>query len=121
MWLFYHMCHIVTGCGMEQRDKTMLEAKATVLKALGHPTRLWLAEQLADGEKCVCQMAASIEADVSTVSKHLAILRNAGVVCVEKRGKQVYYRIKVPCILQYLPCVEEVIRAQVQDQIAFLN
>lgn len=121
MWLFYHMCHNVTGYDMEQRDKTLLEAKANVLKALGHPTRLWLAEQLADGEKCVCQLAASIEADVSTVSKHLAILRNAGVVCVEKRGKQAYYRIKVSCILQYLPCIDAVIRAQVQDQIACLN
>ncbi|MBE0586297.1 MAG: winged helix-turn-helix transcriptional regulator [Desulfofustis sp.] len=105
---------------MKQRDKTLLEAKATVLKALGHPTRLWLAEQLADGEQCVCQLAESIDADVSTVSKHLAVLRNAGVVSVEKRGKQVYYRIKVPCILHYLPCIEAVIRAQVQDQIACL-
>ncbi|MCB2215281.1 ArsR/SmtB family transcription factor [Desulfofustis glycolicus] len=106
---------------MEQRDRTLLEAKASVLKALGHPTRLWLAEQLADGEKCVCQLAESIDADISTVSKHLAILRIAGVVSVEKRGKQVYYRIKVPCILQYMPCIEAVIRAQAQEQIACLN
>lgn len=106
---------------MKQRDKALLEAKANVLKALGHPTRLWLAEQLADGEKCVCELAASIDADFSTVSKHLSVLKQAGVVSDEKRGKQVYYKIKVPCILNYLPCIEAVIRAQAQEKIAFFN
>ncbi len=105
----------------EQREKALLEAKANVLKALGHPTRLWLAEQLGDGEKCVCELAASIDADFSTVSKHLAVLKQAGVVADEKRGKQVYYRLKVPCILKYIPCIEAVIRAQVEDQLVFLN
>ena len=93
------------------KDKALIEAKAAVLKALGHPTRLWMAEQLADGEKCVCELGASIDADFSTISKHLAVLKQAGVVVDEKRGKQVYYRLKVPCILKYLSCVEAVIRA----------
>ena len=103
-----------------EREMALIEAKANVLKALGHPTRLWMAEQLADGEKCVCELAEFIDADFSTISKHLSVLKQAGVVEIEKRGKQVYYRLKVPCILKYLPCVEAVIKASVQAQVDML-
>ncbi len=101
---------------LDQKQKAMYEAKANVLKALGHPTRLWMAEQLQDGEKCVCEFAEKIEADISTISKHLSVLKQAGVVKDEKRGKKVYYTLRVPCILQYLPCVEEVISHRIDEQ-----
>lgn len=106
---------------MDKKEKARYEAKANVLKALGHPTRLWMAEQLKDGEKCVCEFADQIEADFSTISKHLSVLKQAGVVADEKRGKMVYYRLKVPCILNYLPCVEEVISAQINDKLDLLK
>ena len=105
---------------MDHRQKLLIEAKANVLKALGHPTRLWMAEQLEHGEKCVFELAEFIEADLSTISKHLAILKQAGVVEDEKRGKQVYYRLKVPCILNYMHCVEAVIREQAERQVSIL-
>ena len=91
------------------REKAIVEAKANVFKALGHPTRLWMAERLAAGELCVCEFLADVDVDFSTISKHLAVLKQAGVVASEKRGKQVYYRLKVPCILNLMPCVEAVI------------
>ncbi|HKJ64153.1 MAG TPA: metalloregulator ArsR/SmtB family transcription factor [Desulfopila sp.] len=106
---------------MRGRQKALIEAKASVLKALGHPTRLWMAEQLAAGEMCVRDLARSIDADFSTISKHLSVLKQAGVVADEKRGKQVYYRLRVPCIIDYMPCIEEVIRSSVQDSIDFLE
>lgn len=102
------------------KELALIVAKANILKALGHPTRLWMAEQLADGEKCVCELGEFIDADFSTISKHLSVLKQAGVVEDEKRGKQVYYRLKVPCILKYLPCVEAVIKANVQEQVEML-
>lgn len=105
---------------MNEREKALIEAKANVLKALGHPTRLWMAEQLAGGEKCVCELAENIDADFSTISKHLSLLKQAGVVIDEKRGKQVYYRLKVPCILNMMPCIEAVIEARIQSQIALV-
>ena len=106
---------------MNGQQKALMEAKANVLKALGHPTRLWMAEQLADGEKCVCELAEDIDADFSTISKHLSVLKQAGVVIDEKRGKQVYYRLKVPCILNFMPCVEEVIQASILTHIDLLK
>lgn len=104
----------------DKKQKALIEAKANVLKALGHPTRLWMSEQLADGEKCVCELAESIDADFSTISKHLLVLKQAGVVEDEKRGKQVYYKLKVPCILKFMPCVEAVIKAKAEDQASLL-
>lgn len=106
---------------MNEKQKALMEAKANVLKALGHPTRLWMAEQLAGGEKCVCELAENIDADFSTISKHLTVLKQAGVVIDDKRGKQVYYRLKVPCILNFLPCVEAVLQATAQSHIELMD
>ncbi|MDR3503768.1 MAG: metalloregulator ArsR/SmtB family transcription factor [Legionella sp.] len=106
---------------MTEKEKALIEAKANILKALGHPTRLWMAEQLANGEKCVCELAEHVDADFSTISKHLTVLKQAGVVIDEKRGKQVYYRLKVPCVLNFMPCIEEVIQATIQTHIGLLK
>ncbi|SHO43629.1 ArsR/SmtB family transcription factor [Desulfopila aestuarii] len=106
---------------MTPQEKALIEAKANVFKALGHPTRLWIAEQLADGERCVCEFVEKVDADFSTISKHLSVLKQAGVVVDEKRGKMVYYRLKVPCILKYMPCIEEVVQAGIQEHIDMLG
>ncbi len=103
---------------MTPNDKLKYAAKAKVLKALAHPTRLWMAEQLSGGERCVCELAAAIDADFSTVSKHLSILKQAGIVQDDKRGKQVYYRLKVPCVLNFMSCVEAVIESEWKAQAA---
>ncbi len=105
---------------MNAQEKRLYEAKAKVLKALAHPTRLWMAEQLGNGERCVCEFVDVIEADFSTISKHLSILKQAGIVEDEKRGKQVFYRLKVPCVLSFMSCVEAVIESQAKAQAALI-
>ena len=103
---------------MNPEEKRMCEAKANVLKALAHPTRLWMVEQLAAGEKCVCEFVEAIDADFSTISKHLTLLRQAGIVADEKRGKQVFYRLKVPCVLNFMHCVEAVLTARATEHLS---
>ncbi len=98
----------------------LLEAKTQVLKALAHPTRLWVTEKLAHGECCVNDLVEVIGADFSTVSKHLSVLKEAGIVADDKRGKQVYYSLKVPCVLGFMNCVEEVIKNRIQEQAGLL-
>ncbi len=100
---------------MTGKEKDFYQAKANVLKALSHPTRLWMAEKLADGERCVCEFVEEVDADFSTVSKHLSVLKNAGIVNMEKRGKQVFYSLKVPCVLQFMNCVEEVLHENYKE------
>ena len=89
--------------------KAHMEARARVMKALAHPSRLFIVDELSRGERCVCELTEMIGADVSTVSKHLAVLRSAGIVLDDRRGQQVYYRLRVPCILNFFGCVEAVL------------
>ncbi|HSN55529.1 MAG TPA: metalloregulator ArsR/SmtB family transcription factor [Candidatus Sulfomarinibacteraceae bacterium] len=89
--------------------KAQMAARARVMKALAHPSRLFIVDELSRGERCVCELTEMIGADVSTVSKHLAVLKKAGVVLDERRGQQVFYRLRVPCILNFFGCVEAVL------------
>jgi ArsR family transcriptional regulator len=86
-----------------------MEARSRVMKALSHPTRLFIVDELSRGERCVCDLTEKIGADVSTVSKHLSVLKRAGIVRDDKRGVQVFYRLRVPCILNFFGCVEAVL------------
>ncbi|MBM3494891.1 MAG: winged helix-turn-helix transcriptional regulator [Armatimonadetes bacterium] len=82
--------------------------KAQIIKAMAHPSRLMMIDELAKGERCVCDLQKVVGADMSTVSKHLAVMRNAGIVEDRKAGLQVFYRLRVPCIIQFFGCVEAV-------------
>lgn len=88
------------------------EERAQVMKAMAHPSRLRMIDELSRGERCVCDLQQLIGHDMSTVSKHLNVLKKAGIVVDERRGKQVYYRLKVPCILNFFQCIESVIDAR---------
>ena len=72
---------------MLKYDRNCCKREAEVFKALGHPTRLWIVQQLADGEHCVCEFVEAVGADFSTISKHLSVLKQAGVIEDDKRGK----------------------------------
>ena len=97
---------------MFENRKAQLNARANVLKAMAHPSRLFIIEELEKGERCVCDLTEQIGADVSTVSKHLSVLRQAGIVEDDKRGNQVFYRLRVPCIVNFFGCVESVLSEQ---------
>ncbi|MGM0444255.1 MAG: ArsR/SmtB family transcription factor [Fibrobacterota bacterium] len=83
------------------------EKRSAVLRAMAHPTRLFILEQLAGGSLCVCQIHGMIAADMSTVSKHLSVLKNAGLVSSRKEGLQVHYSLEKPCVLDFFSCFEE--------------
>ena len=103
---------------MDTQAQARFEARAAVIKAMAHPTRLFIVDELSHGERCVCELTEMIGADMSTVSRHLAVLKGAGIVEDEKRGAQVFYKLRMPCILNFFECVESVIRAKAQAQLA---
>jgi ArsR family transcriptional regulator len=102
---------------VDAKARTRYQHRALVMKALAHPTRLFLVDRIAERKTCVCELAALVGADVSTVSRHLSILKNAGIVTDEKRGNQVFYSIRVRCVLNWYTCVEGVLEASVQEQL----
>lgn len=83
------------------------QRRVEVIKALAHPSRMLIAETLMSGEKCVCDLQALVGADMSTVSKHLTLMRKAGVLACEKRGLNIYYRLACTCLGSFLRCVDE--------------
>ncbi|MDX2479288.1 MAG: metalloregulator ArsR/SmtB family transcription factor [Desulfuromusa sp.] len=106
---------------MNIERKKYLNARANVLKAMAHPSRLLILEELEQVERCVCELTDMIGADVSTVSKHLSVLKQAGLVFDEKRGNQVFYRLRVPCILNFFGCIESVLESQLKEQSSSLK
>ena len=77
-----------------------------VFKALGNESRVTIVRQLLDGEKCVCDLVAAVGLGWSTVSRHLSVLRESGIVADEKRGQQVFYRLTLPCVGRFIACLE---------------
>lgn len=89
-------------------DDVQTERLAGIFKALGHPVRLRLALMLLEGERCVCELHAGSKRDISTISSHLSILKNSGVLTSEQRGKNIYYRICCPCLGELIRCLSTV-------------
>jgi ArsR family transcriptional regulator len=79
--------------------------KAKIFKALSHPTRLFMVDRLFAEEMCVTDLMEGLEADISTVSKHLSVLKNAGIVRDERRGSMVFYSLAMPCVVDVFNCV----------------
>jgi len=98
------------------KTRSRYEARVRVVKAMAHPTRMFIVDELSRvGERCVCELTEMIGDDISTVSKHLSILKNAGIVADDRRGNQVFYRLRVPCILEFFRCVESVVEGNTND------
>jgi ArsR family transcriptional regulator len=107
--------------GLDERQQERYQLRAKVMKALAHPTRLFVIDELGRGERCVCELQAEIGADMSTVSKHLALLREAGLIAMDKRGTQVYYSLRATCVPRLLDCVESVVRDNARRQLEMIR
>lgn len=102
---------------MDAKRLAKYEARARIIKALAHPARLLIVDELSQtSERCVCELTEMIGADMSTVSRHLGVLANAGLVEYEKRGQMVYYRLRMKCILKFFDCIESVVECNVKSQ-----
>ena len=106
---------------MDDMMQARYDARAKVIKALAHPTRLFIVDELSKGERCVCELTEQVGADTSTVSKHLFLLKTAGIVQDDKRGLKVYYRLRMPCVLRLFDCIETVLETNANEQMALLR
>jgi DNA-binding transcriptional ArsR family regulator len=93
-------------------DQAVYEARAEVMKALAHPSRLMIADALADGEMCVCELQEIVGSTMPTVSRHLSQMKNAGIIEGRREGNQIYYRLLVPCVLRLFGCIDAVLHSE---------
>ena len=102
---------------MKTKRLAKYEARAKIIRALAHPARLMIVDELAEhGDRCVCELTELVGSDMSTVSRHLAQLKEAGIVELEKRGKMVFYRLRVTCLMKFFDCIETVIKCNIKSQ-----
>jgi ArsR family transcriptional regulator len=106
---------------MDQKTRAYYEAKSRIFKALAHPTRLFIVDELVERERCVLDLTEMIGADMSTVSKHLSILKGAGIISDDKRGTQVFYTLKFPCVLNFFSCVADVQESVIEESRSVLS
>jgi len=97
------------------------EVRSRIIKALAHPVRLMMVELLKDGELPFSRINNLFESDKSTVSKHLLVLKEAGIVSSRKSGLDMIYKLEVPSIRDFFGCVTAVIENTVKKQLIFLG
>jgi ArsR family transcriptional regulator len=106
---------------MEKKTQALFEARAAVMKALAHPSRLFIVDRLAQRDHSVQELADMVGADISTVSRHLSVLRGAGLVKDRREARKVFYHLVCPCALDFFTCVETVIKTSAREQAALLD
>lgn len=90
-------------------DLARFKQQAAVFKALANVARLRIVASLGDGAQTVTQLTDMLGLDQSTVSKHLAVLRGQGIVDDDRKGNNVFYRLTMPCVLNFFGCARQVI------------
>lgn len=100
---------MATNSKVKTKTTADYKQRAAMLKALGHPTRLLIVDELAQtGPRCVCELTELVGSDMSTVSRHLAQLRNNGIIEDERDGTKIFYRLCFPCLGDLLGCLSGV-------------
>ena len=94
---------------MDSSDKKY-SALAEILKAMAHPSRLKMLDALREGERCVGDLQELVGSDLSTVSRHLSVMRSAGLLSSRREGNQIFYELRVPCVMKTFACIEAVLR-----------
>jgi len=106
---------------MDRVAQKLYKLKADVIAAAGHPIRLAVIDFLKDGEQCVCDIAEFVGAKRSNVSRHLGVLLKAGVVSQRKDGLKMMYALRTPCVLNFMKCVEGVLRENAKEAVRVLQ
>jgi len=106
---------------MDAAKRKLYGMKAQIIRAVAHPIRLAIVDFLKDGEQCVCDIAAHVRAQRSNVSRHLAVMLRSGVLECRKDGLRVLYRLKTPCIVNFLSCVTSALKERMAHDAAVMK
>jgi DNA-binding transcriptional ArsR family regulator len=88
-------------------NEELAASAALIFKAMGHPSRLILLDALKSGERCVCELGELVPGELSTASRHLALLKNAGLITDRRQGQKIYYRLTMGCVSEFVACIAD--------------
>ncbi|MBI5444590.1 MAG: helix-turn-helix transcriptional regulator [Deltaproteobacteria bacterium] len=101
----------------DPKDPKTLAWRAEILKATAQPTRLAILEFLRQGEECVCRIFPAIGGNQPNVSKHLALMKKAGVLDSRQEGTMTFYWIKDTRVFEILDLVDEMLRRETRERL----
>jgi ArsR family transcriptional regulator len=102
---------------MTKDRQVVCRLRAQMLKALAHPARMCVVELLADGERCVCELAALSNCGMSALSKHLSALKNMGILGSRRDKNRIFYRLNCDCLPQFLQCMDSLAGASLAEKV----
>ncbi len=91
-------------------NSTQAKARAAILKALAHPTRVLMLDALSRGDRCVNDLRILATVSQPTISHHLEKLKKVGIVTERRAGKRIIHHLACPCMLQALGCTLEALK-----------
>lgn len=100
---------------MDKNRQLLFEKQAQIAQAMAHPIRVAILDFLKDGDQCVCDIAEFVGSERSNVSKHLAIMVNAGLLEYRKDGLKVMYKLKCKCVTEFFNCAAKVVKQQAKE------
>ena len=120
--MMFYCCNVVQHCAILRSMKTEdFQARARIMKALSSPVRLMIVDELSRGERCLCELQPLFPMNKSTLSRHIAELKNVGIVRERREGVRTYLRLATPCILNVFECAMGVIQAEAKRQAALVK
>ena len=96
------------------------EARVKIIKAMAHPVRLMVIEFLKGGEHGFSEIFSLFQLDKSTISKHLLVLKEAGILSSQKTRTEMIYKLETPCVMDFFHCATVVIENNVKRQLSCL-
>ncbi len=105
----------------KKKDTTVYKMHANICKTFTSPTRLMIIDLLRSGKKTVSEMEAAIGVRQATLSQHLTVLRDKGIVLTNRSGQNIYYQIANPKILKACQLMREVLLEQIEKNSRLLK
>jgi DNA-binding transcriptional ArsR family regulator len=100
---------------LDKNRQLLFEKQAEIARAIAHPLRVAILDFLKDGDQCVCDIAEFTGSERSNVSRHLAVMVNAGLLEYRKEGLKVIYRLKCKCVTDFFTCAAMVVKQQARE------
>ena len=99
----------------------LYQLQADVCKAIAHPTRIEILQLLREGERCVCEIFPAMKIEQPNVSRHLSVLKKAGILSSRKEGLKVIYTVNDQRIYQALDLITDILREQLNSKQSILR
>lgn len=98
-------------------DEKVLEFKSRIFKVIGDANRLKIIEILRSGENCQCEIIPLIAQSQPTVSRHLKLLEEAGLIKSRKKGTKTFYQVVDDHIFNLIDAIDDKMREHVSKEI----